>query len=133
MFTLLKNLGKYFIMMNRVMSRPEKYKVFWKPETSIKQTVFDVFFIVFSLSNFSRPYKIQCFWKTKRYKSMDFIRFFVFQCIRPQPMLIRITIYDEKNIMLARNTIIEEKNLSKTNGFWWFWLIFFFEQLQQTL
>ena len=30
MLTLLKNLGKYFIMMRRVISKPEKYKVFWK-------------------------------------------------------------------------------------------------------
>jgi len=30
MLKLLKHLGKYFIMMNKVMSKPEKFKVFWK-------------------------------------------------------------------------------------------------------
>ena len=48
-------------------------------------------------------------------------------------MLIRITIFDEKKIMLTRTRILKKKNMSQTNGFWWFWMIFFFEQLQQTL
>ena len=30
MLKLLKHLGQYFIMMRKVMSRPEKFKVFWK-------------------------------------------------------------------------------------------------------
>ena len=30
MLKLLKHLGQYFIMMNKVMSKPEKFKVFWK-------------------------------------------------------------------------------------------------------
>jgi phospholipid/cholesterol/gamma-HCH transport system permease protein len=30
MLKLLKDLGQYFIMMKKVMSKPEKFKVFWK-------------------------------------------------------------------------------------------------------
>ena len=30
MLKLLKHLGQYFIMMKKVMSKPEKFKVFWK-------------------------------------------------------------------------------------------------------
>lgn len=30
MLKLLKHLGQYLIMMNKVMSKPEKFKVFWK-------------------------------------------------------------------------------------------------------
>ena len=30
MLKLLKHLGQYFIMMNKVISKPEKFKVFWK-------------------------------------------------------------------------------------------------------
>ncbi len=30
MLKLLKHLGQYFIMMTKVMSKPEKFKVFWK-------------------------------------------------------------------------------------------------------
>ena len=30
MLELLKHLGQYFIMMKKVMSKPEKFKVFWK-------------------------------------------------------------------------------------------------------
>ena len=30
MLKLLNHLGQYFIMMNKVMSKPEKFKVFWK-------------------------------------------------------------------------------------------------------
>ena len=30
MLKLLEHLGQYFIMMKKVMSKPEKFKVFWK-------------------------------------------------------------------------------------------------------
>ena len=30
MLKLLKHLGQYFIMMKKVMSKPEKFQVFWK-------------------------------------------------------------------------------------------------------
>ena len=38
-----------------------------------------------------------------------------------------------EKIMLTRTRICDEKNLSKTNGFWWLLMDFFFWPLQQTL
>ena len=48
-------------------------------------------------------------------------------------MLIRITIFEEKKSCWHVQQLVMKKNLSQTNGFWWFLMMFFLWPLQQTL
>ena len=73
--------------------------------------VFDIFWIGFSLNNFSKPFKTQCFLEEKTWQIIGFCKFFL---IPMHPINTNVDTYNDflrVKIMLARITIYEEKNI----------------------